>query len=124
MLLCFHMFHVPVSPAVLKSIVRGAIRKEKGSKDGGEQGAQPQGESAAMFEARMEAYQESLVKAMAKSNGKVEVAQIDMEQELKDKQVSLFDLFPTTQWAAGAAVPTCLQDVSYYSRGPCSDACF
>ena len=98
------MFHVPVPPAVLKSIVRGAIRKEKGSKDGDEHGAQPQGESATMFEARMEAYRESLVKAMAKSNGKVEVAQIDMEQELKDKQVSLFDLFPTTQWPAGAEV--------------------
>ena len=102
--LSFDCAHVFVCAAVWKSIVRTAIRA---AKDNGRDEDQQPKETAEMLEARMEAYQDRLVSGMAKSNGKVEVAHVDMEQELKDRQGSMFELFPTTQWPPAASVRFC-----------------
>jgi hypothetical protein len=48
---------------------------------------------------------EALVHALEKREGKVDVASIDLEQELKDlKGLSLFSLFPSSVWPAANPV--------------------
>jgi len=48
---------------------------------------------------------EALVHALEKREGKVEVASVDLEQELKDlKDLDLFSLFPSSVWPAANPV--------------------
>ena len=48
---------------------------------------------------------EALVHALEKREGKVEVASVDLEQELKDlKGLDLFSLFPSSVWPAANPV--------------------
>ena len=74
-----------------KSVLRGAIKRLK-HEDTSER-APPAASGCS---------EEALVRALDRREGKVEVAQVDMEQELRD--LGLAQFFPTSTWPHTAPV--------------------
>ena len=85
------LIHVLACAAVYKTVVRGAIRRLK---DTGERA--PAAASGEDNRWREDAMVRGIVQGLDQRNGKVEVAQVDMEQELRD--LGLTQFFPTSQW--------------------------
>ena len=75
---------------MFKSVVRGAIRRLKDTERA------PAAASGEDNRWREDAMVRGIVQGLDQRNGKVEVAQVDMEQELRD--LGLTQFFPTSQW--------------------------